>query len=240
MASDSTALPPVPLSVNMRAALSGLALGRPLVTGVGISRGRPDPSSGEHRETGLDSCAVKSTPALIVIDMQAVAFDGKITPPITGGKELLASVSRLVRACRNRDIPIVYIQTCAASGQPYSRDVHGWEIHPEIAPERKDHVVFKRNSSGFDGTNLAVVLNDLGVRSVLVCGIWSEYCVRNTARDAASLGLEVFVITDAHGTVASDDASANGIVALQNRELAELGMKVLGIDELAVLLADAG
>ena len=73
--------------------------------------------------------------ALLVIDMQLVAFDGKITPAIPNGGELLGTVLELIRSCRSARVPVVYVQTSALSGQPYAKDRHGWEIHPQIAPQ---------------------------------------------------------------------------------------------------------
>lgn len=181
---------------------------------------------------------MKSTHALLVIDMQLVAFDGKVIPSVTSGAQLLKSVSKLVRVCRNNKIHIVYVQTCAVAGQPYSKDFHGWGIHPQVAPHEGDHVVIKRNSSGFDGTDLRDVLNDLGVRTLLVCGIWSEFCVRNTSTDAAKFGFEVLLAGDAHGTVANSVEAANETVAQQNRHLSQLNIAVLGVDDLAIHLAN--
>lgn len=180
---------------------------------------------------------MRSTCALLVIDMQRVAFDGKVTPAIAGGQQLLRSVSRLIGLCRDDRIHIVYVQTCAVAGQPYARDVHGWEIHPRVAPHEGDHVVYKRHSSGFDGTDLENVLSELGVRTLLVCGIWSEFCVANTSIDARKLGFEVFVAADAHGTVAVDYEAAKETVAQQNWRLSECGMTVLGSDALVTHLA---
>ena len=60
----------------------------------------------------------KENYALLVIDMQLVAFDGKITPPIAHGSQLLCKVSTLIENCRSEDIPVIYLQTCALSGRP--------------------------------------------------------------------------------------------------------------------------
>ena len=60
----------------------------------------------------------------------------------------------------------------------------------------------KEQYSGFEGVNpagqsLGEVLKLLDVKNVLVCGIATEYCVRNTAEDLARDGFEVYVIQDA-------------------------------------------
>lgn len=157
--------------------------------------------------------------ALLVIDMQLVAFDGKITPPINHASQLLDNVSELIRLCRRADIPIVYLQTCAYPGQPYAKDVHGWEIHPRLAPEPSDPVVFKVNSSGFDETSLHTCLQRLDVSKLIVCGNWSEYCVLATCRDALAEGYEVGLAADGHGTVSNTDAEADLVVASVNEQM---------------------
>jgi nicotinamidase/pyrazinamidase len=47
------------------------------------------------------------------------------------------------------------------------------------------------------GQSLAEVLKLLDVKNVLVCGIATEYCVRNTAEDLQKDGFEVYVLKDA-------------------------------------------
>ncbi len=47
------------------------------------------------------------------------------------------------------------------------------------------------------GQSLAEVLKLLDVKNVLVCGIATEFCVRNTAEDLAKNGFEVYVLKDA-------------------------------------------
>lgn len=175
---------------------------------------------------------MKSTHALLVIDMQLVAFDGKIIPPISNGTQLLKSVFKLATVCRQNNVHIIYVQTNAVSGQPYSEDVHGWAIHPRLAPQGGDHVISKRNSSGFDDTDLRVVLDQLGINTVITSGIWSEFCVANTSIDAAKFGFDVFVAADAHGTVSSSEEAANKIVDQQNDRLSEINISVMETNEL--------
>ena len=172
-----------------------------------------------------------STSALLVIDMQLVAFDGQVTPPITNGARLLDDISKLIDMCRTNTIQPVFIQTCAISGQPYAKNVHGWEIHPQLAPQAEDRTVYKHNSSGFDNTNLKEVLDGLGVNTLIICGP-SEFCVANTSMDAAELGFEVYVASDGHGTVSNDEEAVNDIVARQNNRLSQQDISVLSISEL--------
>ena len=167
--------------------------------------------------------------ALLVIDMQLVAFDGNITPSITGGPQLVDRISNLIEICRTANVPIVFIQTCAHSGQPYAKDVHGWEIHQNLFPKPDDSIVFKVNSSGFDDTNLHEVLFDLGANSLIICGIWSEYCVTATSKSALELGYKVCVASDGHGTVSDNAEEADRIVSSQNEYLQQHNALVVDI-----------
>ena len=86
---------------------------------------------------------------------------------------------------------------------------HGADVHESLRPYVKEDLTFfkgedptKEQYSGFEGVNaagqsLAEVLKLLDIKNVLVCGIATEYCVRNTAEDLARDGFEVYVIQDA-------------------------------------------
>ena len=60
----------------------------------------------------------------------------------------------------------------------------------------------KEQYSGFEGINeagqsLYDVLDILDVKNVYVCGIATEFCVRNTAEDLKKAGFTVYVLKDA-------------------------------------------
>ncbi len=51
--------------------------------------------------------------------------------------------------------------------------------------------------SAFDGTSLASQLRELGVEEVLVGGLATDYCVKNTVLDALKEGFAVKALTNA-------------------------------------------
>ena len=165
--------------------------------------------------------------ALLVIDMQLVAFDGQITPPIANGSQILGRVSTLIGYCRSKELPVIYTQTCAFPGQPYSKDVHGWEIHPDVAPLADERIVFKVGPSGFENPELDHILAELDVGRLIVCGIWSEGCVAITCESALEHGYDVYLAADAHGTVRNSDEEAALVVAEQNDKLEQRKVIVL-------------
>lgn len=178
---------------------------------------------------------IKST-ALLVIDMQVCGFDGKIRPPIEKGAILLQDVAALIGAARHAGMPVIHIQHCGQQGKPFSRGMHGWDIHAQVSPQSGEVVVQKPQSSAFIGTILEKILTEKGISTLITCGIQSEYCVSNTSISALELGFRVCVAGDAHGTVSTDDDAAV-IVSRQNALLADRGARVLTNASLLSLIA---
>ncbi len=78
----------------------------------------------------------------------------------------------------------------------------GAEFHPALTDDTRVHVVSKGlgdedSYSAFDGTDLASQLRDLGVEEVLVGGLATDYCVKNTVLDALKQGFAVKALTNA-------------------------------------------
>lgn len=170
--------------------------------------------------------------ATLVIDMQLVAFDAKITPPIPDGAALLQRLVPVLHGLRAQRVPIVYLQTCARDGQPYARDMHGWQIHPDIVPNPTDQVFFKVGPSAFENPDLHPHLAGSDITHLIICGIWSEGCVAYTCRSALKLGYQVTLIGDGHSTVRQTTELAAEVVLEQNQLLVREGVQVVSVDAL--------
>lgn len=164
--------------------------------------------------------------ALLVIDIQIGAFDGKLLPTIDMGGDLLSKTKTLVDAARKGDVPVIFIQHCAAKGL-LVEGTKAWPIHPSLAPRVGELVIEKRASSAFEDTNLADVLSNGRMEGVVLCGLQSEHCISNTAFDALNRGLRVYVCSDAHSTWQTEEATAMEIKAEQNEALSKRGATVL-------------
>lgn len=75
------------------------------------------------------------------------------------------------------------------------------EFLPEVAPMGDEIVINKTASGVFSSTNLNYVLRNLGTKSLVVCGVYTNECVDTTVRDACDLGYFVTVVEDACTTV---------------------------------------
>ncbi|MBR1678900.1 MAG: isochorismatase family protein [Bacteroidales bacterium] len=93
---------------------------------------------------------------------------------------------------------------------------HGADIHEALAPYASEELSFFKGEnpdleqySGFEGKNaagqtLGEVLHLMDVKQVIVCGIATEFCVRNTAEDLLRDGFEVIVPKDCLAYVDAD------------------------------------
>ena len=85
---------------------------------------------------------------------------------------------------------------------------HGGDIHKELLPYANEELTFDKGCdkateqySGFEGLNNAEqsfgeVLELLDISDVYVCGIATEYCVRNTCKDLLKAGFKVHLLKD--------------------------------------------
>lgn len=125
----------------------------------------------------------------------------------------------------------------AAQGGPWPphcvQGTHGADVHEALLPYVKEDMTFfkgedqaREQYSGFEGVNpagqsLGEVLHLLDIQRVLMCGIATEYCVRNTAEDLLKDGFEVTVLKDALAWVDAD----GHVAALKAME--EEGIRIL-------------
>ena len=87
-------------------------------------------------------------------------------------------------------------------------DTHGGDIHADLLPYACEELTFnkgcdreKEEYSGFEGKNsadqsLGEILELLDTTDVYVCGIATEYCVRNTAEDLHKAGYKVHLLKE--------------------------------------------
>jgi nicotinamidase-related amidase len=171
--------------------------------------------------------------ALVVIDIQRGAFDGARCPPVDRAEELVRRAAALIESARSGGTPVVFIQHCEGPGEPFEQDSPHGELHEELSPLPGDTIVRKRASSAFQDTELASVLEGLGVTTLVVCGLQSEFCVSNTSKDALERGYEVRVARDAHSTWPSNGEAAAAISEMVNEDLARLGALLEPTESLA-------
>lgn len=132
---------------------------------------------------------------------------------------VLPNIQRLLACFRARKLPIIYFAVgCHA---PDGHDLPTWmrefdevsmmlngqrvcppvgdpsgAIEDRVAPLPGELVLTKSSSGPGASTNLEQVLRNMGVRSVVVCGLTTAVCVSQTARELADLSFRVIMAED--------------------------------------------
>jgi nicotinamidase-related amidase len=95
------------------------------------------------------------------------------------------------------------------------RDDEDSQIVPGLAPQPDEIQVCKTTDSALTGTNLRLILHNLGIRNVVVAGIFTDQCVSSSVRSLADESFNVIVV---------EDCCAAGTDELHHRELEILNM----------------
>ena len=183
---------------------------------------------------------MSSTLALLVIDMQAGAFDGQRCVPIADADRLLSTTRGLIAAARAADLPVIHVQHGDHAGQVFEEGSAQWHIHPSVAPAPGELVVRKRESSAFSGTALEAELRERDITTLAVCGLQSEQCVTNTTLAALERGFSVLLAHDGHSTWPSATQTAQQIIRQQNDLLAIRGAQQVACRDIESRFAAAG
>jgi nicotinamidase-related amidase len=177
-----------------------------------------------------------STTALLVIDIQRGAFDGVRCPPIDRPTELVANASSLIAAARDAGLTVIFVQHCDEPGAPFEEGTPHWELHEQLAPNATETVIKKYASSSFENTDLGETLQRLAIKDLILCGLQSEFCVRNTGNAALDLGYTVRIAKDGHSTWPSEGKLSKAISDDVNKELAARGAIVESTTNIAAML----
>lgn len=153
-----------------------------------------------------------STTALLVVDVQTGMVE---SGPWEIGR-VLADIGALIATCRRVGAAVVFVQHDGRPGELEEPGTPGWAIHPTVGPAEGERVVRKRFNSAFRGTDLRSLLDHRGVRSLIVVGLQTEYCVDTTVRVAFEFGYRVIVPEGTNTTLDDGDIPAAAIHRMVN------------------------
>ncbi len=160
-----------------------------------------------------------SCDALLLIDLQRGMFSSPLIPPVWDAAGIRDRVRALLSRARETGVPVVLAQHSGPAGHPLEEGTDGWEIHPDVTPQRGERIVVKRTPDSFHGTDLHEILQENGVKALAIAGIQTEFCVDTTCRRAFSLGYDVTLIEDVHSTWDTDYLRASQIIEHHNQLL---------------------
>ena len=145
--------------------------------------------------TTLDSRAT----AVLVVDVQVGVFE--TDPPPLDGESVLTRINQVTASARAARAPVVFLQH---DGDPKEQWLtpftEAWRLHPALQIGSEDCVIRKTACDGFYRTDLDDYLRGKGIKTVVIVGYATDFCVDTTVRSAASRDFRVIVVSDAHTT----------------------------------------
>lgn len=145
--------------------------------------------------------------AVIVVDAIRDFFDPDGLDHYPAVAEVEEPIARLLADARARGTLVVHAAErhrpgVADAEQPKlsehcligSRDAEFW---PPLAPIAGEPVVPKRRYSAFFATDLALLLSEQRVETVVIAGVKTNVCIRATCQDAFAHGFRVVLASDA-------------------------------------------
>ncbi|SEQ22747.1 cysteine hydrolase family protein [Piscibacillus halophilus] len=138
--------------------------------------------------------------ALLIIDMiNRMDFEGA-KDLYENTIEIIEPIKNLIRAAKQKDIPVIYVNDNFGMWKEnhnqlidYCLEGMGKEWIETLRPEKDEYFIFKPKHSGFYGTQLKLLLEDLNVDHLILTGIAGDMCVLFTAKDAYLEGYSLWV-----------------------------------------------
>ncbi len=145
--------------------------------------------------------------AVLVMDYQKDIVAGYSNDPA-----LIERAAGVLATARRASIPIVYVTIAFREGYPeigprstfqqikgsgrFILGSDGAMVHPGVAPKRGDVVVVKKRVSGFAGSDLDLVLRNMGRDQLVLMGIATSGVVLSTIRLAYDMDYSQVVVSD--------------------------------------------
>jgi nicotinamidase/pyrazinamidase len=157
---------------------------------------------------------ITANDALIIVDVQIDFCPGGALP-VPDGDRIVPAVNEYIEMFRIVGQPVFATRdwhpenhiSFRENGGIWPRhcvqNTEGAKFHPDLKLPPDAFIISKGERpeleaySGFQGTLLDSLLKERGIKRVFICGLATDYCVKNTAIGALNLGYTTFILSDA-------------------------------------------
>ena len=146
-------------------------------------------------------------------------------------KSVIPNTAKMLELARRNGIECLFARiachTKDGRDRSLSQKMPGWnnlllpkdeapsQMVAALAPAGDEITVTKTTDSALTGTNLRLILHNLGIRNVICCGIFTDQCVSSTVRSLAD---------ESYGVVVLEDCCAAATDELHRKELEIINM----------------
>jgi len=159
--------------------------------------------------------------ALLIIDIQNTYLEAKPDSDDNArwqpffermNKIVIPNTASLIADARQRGVEVIFarIACLKQDGRDRSlsqkkpgfnylllpKDRDDSQLVPELTPQGDEIVVLKTTDSALTGTNLRLILHNMGIKNVVVAGIFTDQCVSSSVRSLADESFNVIVVDD--------------------------------------------
>ena len=174
---------------------------------------------------------VASKTAFVVVDMQNYFVHPDYQGAVPMAQEIVPNINRLAAATRAAGGHVIWIKNATNDTRESWSVFHDWlmtserrdrryetmdtgheghALWPKLDARPEDAQIVKKRFSAFiqGSSNLAEVLREHGLDTVLVTGTVTNVCCESTARDAMMLNFKTIMVTDGNAAVTDQDHNA--------------------------------
>ncbi len=160
------------------------------------------------------------TSVLLLVDVQKNMLE--LPEPVPEAEKVGAAIGELLGRARSAGTTVIHIRNNGGEDDPDAPGTPGWELVHQVA--QGEHVVDKQDCDSFAGTGLSGFVPEAA--TVIVAGMQSEFCVRETSLAALRRGHPVVLVRGAHATY-DGDIPARATSQAVEAELSAAGISVL-------------
>jgi nicotinamidase-related amidase len=183
--------------------------------------------------------------ALLIIDMQNdFVLDGAPFE-VKGASKIINNVKGVLDDFRSKDFPVFHVVRChnangsdveitrrkKFSDTPYTVEgTKGANIIDNLKPIENENIIKKTKMSAFFDTDLDLKLRSLKIDEIVITGVQTPNCIRQTAVDAICYNYVTYLVEDATAAQTPKIHDSN-IMDMKN-----IGIKVIKKDQMGEIL----
>jgi len=190
--------------------------------------------------------------ALLVIDIQNTYMQPKQDARETARWQpfyermndvVIPNTARLIEYCRTNGTEVIFarIACLKPDGRDRSlsqkkpgfnylllpKDQADSQFVPQLEPKQDEITILKTTDSALTGTNLRLILRNMGIENIVAAGIFTDQCISSTVRSLADESFNVVVV---------ENCCAAATMELHHHELETINMIYCHVAELDEVL----